>query len=45
MGRPWVTIAFDIATRVVLGFVLSLNRPSAVAVGLALSMAALPKDD
>jgi putative transposase len=45
MGRPWVTIAFDIATRVVLGFVLSLNPPSAVAVGLALSMAALPKDD
>ena len=44
MGRPWVTIAFDIATRVVLGFVLSLNPPSAVAVGLVLSMVALPKD-
>lgn len=44
MGRPWVTIAFDIATRVVLGFVLSLNPPSATSVGLALAMAGLPKD-
>ena len=44
IGRPWVTIAFDIATRVVLGFVLSLNPPSAVSVGLALAMAGLPKD-
>jgi putative transposase len=44
MGRPWVTIAFDVATRVVLAFILSLNPPSATSVGLALSMAALPKD-
>jgi putative transposase len=44
MGRPWVTIAFDVATRVVLAFILSLNSPSATSVGLALSMAALPKD-
>jgi putative transposase len=45
MGRPWVTVAFDIATRTVLGFVLSLNPPSAVSVGLALAMSALPKDE
>jgi putative transposase len=44
MGRPWVTVAFDVATRVVLGFVLSLNPPSATSVGLALAMAGLPKD-
>jgi putative transposase len=44
MGRPWVTIALDVATRVVLAFILSLNPPSATSVGLALSMAALPKD-
>ena len=44
MGRPWVTIAFDVVTRVVLAFILSLNPPSATSVGLALSMAALPKD-
>ena len=35
MGRPWVTIAFDVATRVVLAFILSLNPPSATSVGLS----------
>jgi putative transposase len=45
MGRPWITVAFDIATRTVLGFVLSLNPPSAVSVGLALAMSALPKEE
>ena len=44
MGRPWITIAFDIATRAVLGFHLSLHPPSAVSVGMALAMACLPKD-
>jgi putative transposase len=44
MGRPWVTIAFDVATRVVLAFILSLNPPSATAVGLAIAIAGLPKD-
>jgi putative transposase len=43
MGRPWITVAFDIATRVVLGFALRLEAPSATSVGLALSMACLPK--
>jgi hypothetical protein len=28
MGRPWITVAFDIATRVVLGFALRLKHPS-----------------
>jgi putative transposase len=44
MGRPWITVAFDIATRVVLGFHLSLHAPSAVSVGLALAMTGLPKE-
>jgi putative transposase len=42
MGRPWITVAFDIATRVVLGVALPLEPPSATSVGLA--MACLPKD-
>lgn len=45
MGRPWITVAFDIATRVVLGFALRLDPPSATSVGLAQSMACLPKDE
>lgn len=44
MGRPWITVAFDIATRTVLGFHLSLNAPSAVSVGLTLAMVGLPKE-
>jgi putative transposase len=44
MGRPWITVAFDIATRVVLGFALRLEPPSATSVGLALAMACLPKE-
>lgn len=44
MGRPWITVAFDIATRAVLGFALRLEPPSATSVGLALAMACLPKD-
>ena len=43
IGRPWITIIFDIATRVVLGFHVSLEAPSATSVGLALTMACLPK--
>src|SRR6202789_1290414 len=44
MGRPWITVAFDIATRVVLGFALRVEPPSATSVGLALAMACLPKE-
>jgi putative transposase len=45
MGRPWITVAFDIATRVVLGLALRLDPPSATSVGLALTMACLPKEE
>jgi putative transposase len=45
MGRPWITVVFDIATRVVLGFAPRLDPPSATSVGLALTMACLPKDE
>jgi len=44
MGRPWISVAFDIATRTVLGFHLSLSAPSATSVGLVMAMVCLPKD-
>ncbi len=44
LGRPWLTLAIDVATRMVVGFHLSLDKPSAVAVALALSQAVLSKD-
>lgn len=44
VGRPWVTLALDVATRVVLGFSVSLDPPSTVSVALVLTHAVLPKD-
>jgi putative transposase len=43
IGRPWLTLAIDVATRVILGFHLSLDAPSSTSVALALSHAVLPK--
>jgi putative transposase len=44
IGRPWLTLAIDIATRMVAGFYLSLDPPSALAVAMVVSHATLPKD-
>jgi putative transposase len=43
IGRPWLSLAIDIATRSVVGFQVSLEPPSALAVSLLLSHAVLPK--
>lgn len=45
LGRPWLSVAIDVATRVVLGFYLSMDPPSAVSVGLCIAHAALPKPE
>lgn len=42
--RPYITIVMDVFSRVVLGFHLSLDPPSAFSVGQALTQAILPKD-
>jgi putative transposase len=44
IGRPWLTLAIDIATRMVAGFYLSLDPPSVLAVAMVLSHSALSKD-
>ena len=44
IGRPWVTFAIDIFSRVIPGFHLSLAPPSATAVGLCLSQAMMRKE-
>jgi putative transposase len=43
IGRPWITVIFDVASRAVLGFHATLEAPSATSVSMALSMACLPK--
>lgn len=42
--RPWLTLAIDVHTRCVAGFYLSLEPPSAAAVALCITHAALPKE-
>lgn len=43
LGRPWVTVAIDVATRCVLGLYSSMDPPSAVSVSLCIEHAVLPK--
>ena len=44
LGRPWLTLAIDVASRMVTGFYVSLDAPSILSVALALTQAVLPKD-
>ena len=43
IGRPWLSLAIDVATRSVLGFHVGLEAPSALAVALCIEHAVLPK--
>jgi putative transposase len=43
IGRPWLSLAIDVATRVIAGFHASLEHPSALAVSLVVTHAVLPK--
>lgn len=43
--RPWLTLAIDVYTRLILAFYLSLYRPSTVSVAAAMSQMFLPKAD
>lgn len=44
IGRPWVTIAFDVYSRMVLGFVIGVEPPGANAAGRCMAHAILPKE-
>jgi putative transposase len=43
IGRPWLSLALDVASRCVLGFYLGMERPGAATVGLLLTRVVLPK--
>jgi len=45
IGRPWITLAIDIYSRMVVGYYLSLDAPSTTSVALCVSSSILPKDD
>ena len=44
IGRPWITLAFDVYSRMVTGFYISFDPPSAMSMGLCLAHSILPKD-
>ena len=44
VGRPWITLAIDVFSRVVTGLYVSFDPPSAMSVGLCLAHAILPKE-
>jgi len=45
LGRPWLTVVMDEATRYILGFYLGFEEPSNVSVMRSLKHALSPKDD
>jgi putative transposase len=44
IGRPWITLAIDVYSRMVTGFYISLDPPGAIATGLCIAHATLPKE-
>jgi len=44
IGRPWITLAIDVFSRMVVGFYISLDPPGAVSTGLCIAHAVLPKE-
>jgi putative transposase len=44
IGRPWITLAIDVFSRMVTGFYVSFDPPGAMATGLCLAHAILPKE-
>jgi len=44
LGRPYLTVAIDVYSRCVAGFLLSFDPPSATSVGLCIAHAASPKN-
>jgi putative transposase len=45
IGRPWLSVAIDLATRCVVGFFVGMERPNAGTVALLISRIVLPKED
>lgn len=43
IGRPWITLAIDVYSRMVVGLYISLENPNAASVGMCLAQAMCPK--
>ena len=45
IGRPWITLAIDVYSRMVVGYYLSFDAPSETSVAMCVSQAILPKEE
>lgn len=45
IGRPWITLAIDTFSRMIIGFNITFEKPSAMSVGLCLAHSMLPKEE
>lgn len=45
VGRPYITLALDVFSRMVTGFYLSFDPPSCFTVGMCIAHSVLPKDE
>lgn len=44
LGRPWITMAIDVYSRMVVGFYVSFDPPGAMGTGLCIANCILPKE-
>jgi putative transposase len=44
VGRPWIAVAIDVFSRMIVGFYISFDPPDAMSVGLCIANAILPKE-
>lgn len=45
IGRPWLTLAIDVYSRMIVGLYVTLDKPSATSVAMCISHAMTPKGD
>jgi putative transposase len=45
IGRPWLTLAIDVATRAVVGFYLTMDAPSSISVAMCVAHMLAPKPE
>jgi len=45
IGRPWITVAIDIYSRMITGYYLSLDAPCEASVAMCIAHSVLPKDN
>ena len=44
IGRPWITLAIDVYSRIVTGFYISFDPPGALGTGMCIANSILPKE-